>query len=106
MSTKYTIIASMFAVLSGAAFSFKVNHYGVFLSALSVLFFLVALLVHREEIKKIKNKNVPGGIQIEAFSTDPETKLVIKSIGQSENGHISFTDIESDTNLWHPSYPS
>lgn len=38
-------------------------------------------------------------VKVESYSTDENTKLVIKSIGTAENGFINFSEIVNDTNL-------
>lgn len=99
MSTKYTIVASIFAVMSGAVFSYKFNHYGILFSVLSVVFFILALIEHKKESKEHKQENASGFIKMEAYGTDPDTDMVIKAIGTSGNDFIYFSDIVNETNL-------
>jgi len=99
MSTKYTIIASICSVVAGAAFSLKFNLCGILATILAVAFFLFAFISHKKELKEIQEENSSGLMRIEAYGTDEDTKLVIKSIGTAENGFINFGEIANDTNL-------
>jgi predicted transcriptional regulator len=99
MSTKYTIIASIFSVVAATSFSLKFNHYGILFAVLAVVFFFCALMSYRKELKEKKDSQPTGGFQIESYVTDEDTALVIKSIKYSDNGFINFGDIVNETNL-------
>ncbi len=99
MNTKFTIFASIFSVVAGALFSLDFKHYGILFTVLAIAFLFCAFMSHRKELKERQISQPTGGCQIEAYGTDEDTALVIKSIKYSDNGFINFGDIVNETNL-------
>jgi predicted transcriptional regulator len=99
MSAKYIIIGSVFAVISGASFNYKLNQFGLLFTVLSIALFLCALIAHKKELKMVEESESSGFLKIESYGTDENTALVIKSIKYSDNGFINFGDIVNETNL-------
>lgn len=99
MTTTLRIIAAIFALI--AAFLFRVGHStsSLVFIVLAVLVYIYALFTHRKESKAKKEPNSLGGLKLESYSTDKNTKLVIRSIGTAKNGFINFNEIVNDTNL-------
>jgi len=99
MTTNITIAASIFGLISGIFFNYKLNHFGNLFVGLAVVLFFYALFVNRKELKIEKESEPSGSLKIESYGTDENTTLVIKSIGTADNGFINFGDIVNDTNL-------
>jgi len=99
MSTKYTIIGSIFAVIASLAFHYTLNTYGIILIILAVASFLYALNLHKKELKKFLSSQPTTGYTAKIYGTGNDTNLVIKSIGATENRFVNFNDIVNETNL-------
>jgi predicted transcriptional regulator len=80
---------------------YRLDHNNISLIFLVITIFLglLALIKHRNNLKEKQFENSPGFLGIEAYVTDEDTALVIKSIGTAENGFIYFGDIVNETNL-------
>ena len=99
MTTNITIAATIFGLISGIFFNYKLNHFGNLFVGLAVVLYFYAFFVNRKESKIPKESEPSGFLKIESYGTDENTALVIKSIGTAGNGFINFGDIVNDTNL-------
>ena len=98
MHTRFVILAGITGVISAAMFGYKLNHYGSIFVLLTVTLFIGAWISYNQDLKK-RDSRPPGSFQVEAFATDPDTKLVIKALGAAESDFIDFDNIVNGTNL-------
>ena len=99
MTRIFTIAGTIFALISTGFFREDFKQLGLLFLILAIGLYLYALLVYIKELKAKKESHSLSGLKLDSYSTDENTKLVIKSIGTAETGSINFNEIVNYTNL-------
>lgn len=99
MTTYLTISVGITSLLSLIFYRVEYIQLSLLFLIIAVALSIYALFTHRKELKAKKEPNSLGGLKLESYSTDENTRLVIKSIGTAQNGFINFNDIVNDTSL-------
>jgi predicted transcriptional regulator len=100
MRNLFTIIGSIFAVISASLYYFKHSDLALAGVAITVLLYVVSILLNIKKDKAEENSaNRKKPKIINAVVTDPQSDLVIKSISDEKSGFKTTQDIIRETNL-------